>query len=81
MEMYEVVARNCNTCPKIKYSRKNLTKATAKFVALNLARAFRQVDILNQDTGEVMLSTYVSDEFFKKEMSEVEAIAMVEVHF
>ena len=81
MEMYEVVARNCNTCPKIKYGRKNLTKATAKFIATNLARAFRQVDILNQDTGEVMLSTYVSDEFFKKEMSEVEAIAMVEVHF
>ena len=81
MEMYEVVARNCNTCPKIKYGRKNLTKATAKFVALNLARAFRQVDIINQDTGEVMLSTYVSDEFFKKEISEIEAIAMVEALF
>ena len=81
MEMYEVVARNCNTNPKIKYSRKNLTKASALFVATNLERGFRQVDILNQDTGEVMLSTYVSDEFFKKEMSEVEAIAMVEVHF
>ena len=81
MELYEVVARNCNTCPKIKYGRKNLSKSTAKFVALNLARAFRQVDILNQETGEVMLSTYVSDEFFKKEMSEVEAIAMVEAHF
>lgn len=79
--MYEVVARNCNTNPKIKYSRKNLTKASALFVATNLERGFRQVDILNQDTGEVMLSTYVSDEFFKKEISEVEAIAMVEALF
>ena len=81
MEMYEVVARNCNTCPKIKYSRKNLTKATAKFIATNLARGFRQVDILNQNTGEVMSSTYVSDEFFKGELTEIEAIAMVEAHF
>ena len=81
MEMYEVVARNCNTCPKIKYSRKNLTKATAKFIATNLTRGFRQVDILNQNTGEVMFSTYVSDEFFKGELTEIEAIAMVEAHF
>jgi hypothetical protein len=78
MEMYEVVARNCNTNPKIKYSRKDMTKATAIFVATNLIRGFRQVDILNQDTGEVMYSFYMSDDFFKVELSEYEAMELVD---
>jgi hypothetical protein len=78
MEMYEVVARNCKTNPKIKYSRKDMTKATAIFVATNLIRGFRQVDILNQDTGEVMYSFYMSDDFFKAELSEYEAMELVD---
>lgn len=81
MTMYEVVARNCNTNPKIKYSRENLTKATAIFVASNLVRGFRQVDILNQETGEVMFARYESDDFFCGEMSPIEAIALVESCF
>jgi hypothetical protein len=81
MEMYEVVARNCKTNPKIKYSRKDMTKAMAIFVATNLIRGFRQVDILNQDTGEVMYSFYMSDDFFKAELSEYEAMAMVDSMF
>ena len=81
MEMYEVVARNCNTNPKIKYSRKNLTKGGAKFVARNLARAFRQVDILNQETGEVMSAIYSSSEFFVGDLTEYEAMELVDKHF
>lgn len=81
MEMYEVVARNCNTNPKIKYSRKNLTKAAALFVATNLERGFRQVDILNQDTGEVMRAFYMSDEFFRPSLTEYEAMAVVDSMF
>ena len=81
MTMYEVVANNCKANPQIKYSRKNLTKANSIFVASNLTRGFRQVDILNQDTGEVMYTYYMSDEFFKEEMSEYEAMELVDSCF
>jgi hypothetical protein len=53
----------------------------AIFVASNLARGFRQVDVLNQDTGEIMLSNYVSEEFFEEEMPSFEAIKRVEALF
>ena len=81
MEMYEVVARNCKTNPKIKYSRKNLSKASAIFVASNLERGFRQVDILNQETGEVMYSFYMSDEFFGPSLTEYQAMEVVDSVF
>ena len=81
MELYEVVAKNCDTAPRIEYSRKNLTKATAIFAASNLVRGFRQVDILNQETGEVMFARYESDDFFHGEMSPIETIALVESCF
>lgn len=81
MEMYEVVARNCKTNPKIKYSRKDMGKAVAYTVAVNLARAFRQVDVLNQETGEVMYSIYFSDEFFRPSLTEYEAMEMVDSLF
>lgn len=79
--MYEVVARNCKLNPKIKYSRKDMTKAVAYTVAVNLARAFRQVDVLNQETGEVMHSIYFSDEFFRPSLTEYEAMEMVDTLF
>ena len=81
MELYEVVAKNCDTTPRIEYSRKNLTKASAIFVAKNLVRGFRQVDILNQETGEVVFARYESCEFFINEMSPTEAINLVENYF
>ena len=81
MELYEVVAKNGDTAPRIEYSRKNLTKATAIFAASNLVRGFRQVDILNQETGEVMFARYESDGFFRGEMSPIETIALVESCF
>ena len=81
MELYEVVAKNCDTAPRIEYSRKNLTKATAIFVAANLARGFRQVDVLNQETGEVMYAFYLSDEFFEGELTEYEAMELIDRYF
>ena len=81
MAMYEVIANNCSTVPSIKYSRKDLSHAMALFVASNLARGFRQVDVLNQDTGEVMLSNYVSEEFFKEDITTLDAIKTVETMF
>lgn len=78
MQMYQVVAKNSTAQVSIEYSRKNFTKATALFAATNLMRGFRQVDIINQDTGEVMLSNYVSEEYFEKELTPYAAIELVE---
>ena len=78
MEMFQVVAKTCNSKPSIEYSRKDLTKATAIFVASNLMRGFRQVDIINQDTGEIMLSNYVCEDFFEKELTPYATIELVE---
>lgn len=81
MTTYEVIANNCNTMPSIKYSRKGLSKAMAIFCACNLARGFRQVDVLNDETGEVVLANYVGEDFFENDMTPTEAINTIEAMF
>ena len=75
---YKVIADNCNTCPKITYERGGLTKNTARFVATNLSQAFRRVDVLCEQTGEVMYNIYYSDDFIRPDFCELTAISVVE---
>jgi hypothetical protein len=81
MAKYEIKAENCNCAPNITYRRGDLTYEEAVYVSEVLACAFRQIDVLNQETGEVMVSQYVSCEFFKQQLTEAEAIATVEALF
>lgn len=70
---YTITADN-GINPKIvfSYSGLNILQARAAYNSLKLA--FRTVDVVNDITGEVMISLYRSDEFFEPAFSETEAI-------
>ena len=72
---FEVFADNCNR-PTITYRLGKLSACQAMAIARNLCKAFRDVRIVNEETGEVMYNCYFSDEFFSKEVSETRAITL-----
>ena len=77
---YTVTAENrCN--PYITYCIKNLTEKQARFAIKNLWTAFRSVEVVNEETGEVVFSHYEGDEFFQPSETEAEAIAKVSAIF
>lgn len=73
---YKVVAQNCDT-PRITVEVEGNRFAAAEYAFL-LRKAFRQVDVLNNETGEVMMNFYVSDEWFAAILSEAECIALLQ---
>ena len=48
----------------------NLTLSTLKSLISDLTRNFRQAEIMNNETGEVILTHYMSDEVFSSVMGE-----------
>lgn len=77
---YTVTAENrCN--PYITYSIQNLTEKQARFAIKNLWTAFRSIEVVNEETGEVVFSHYEGDEFFQPSETEAEAIAKVSAIF
>lgn len=77
---YTVTAQNCCN-PYITYCIKNLTKKAAYFATQNLCAAFRSIEVVNEETGEVVYSHYEGDEFFQPSATVVEAIARVNAVF
>ena len=77
MEKYEVYADNCN-CPNITYHVKGLSAHAAIFAAEHLSQGFRDVRVVNEETGEVMLNKYYNDHFYKPTMSEVECLSIAQ---
>ena len=73
---YSVFANNCSE-PKITYEISNLTANTARFIALNLAEGFREVEVICEDTGELVLSIYIDGDLFELKYDELEAIEAV----
>ena len=62
---YTVTAKSCESAPHIEFSiSANIFQASFYFKAL--ARAFRDVTMTSDDTGEVMKAFYESDEIFKQ---------------
>lgn len=77
---YTVIAENrCN--PYITYTIQNLTEKQARFAIKNLWTAFRSIEVVNEETGEVVFSHYEGDEFFQPSETEAEAIAKVNAIF
>lgn len=73
---YKVVAQNCDT-PRITVEVEG-NRFTAAEYAFFLRKAFRQVEVFDKETGEVMMSFYVSDEWFAAILSEAECIALLQ---
>jgi hypothetical protein len=77
---YTVTAENrCN--PYITYTIQNLTDKQARFAIKNLWTAFRSIEVVNEETGEVVYSHYEGDEFFQPSETVAEAIAKVNAIF
>lgn len=77
---YAVTAENrCN--PYITYHIEKLTEKQARFAIKNLWTAFRSIEVVNEETGEVVFSHYEGDEFFQPSETEAEAIAKVSAIF
>lgn len=70
---YSVIADNCNS-PRITYEVKGLAKNAAKFLAEHLGQAFRKVDVICEQTGEVVYNMYYNDDFKKTGMREIECL-------
>ena len=73
---YTVSADNCNA-PRITCEIKGQTDRSAKFLAENLSRAFRDVRVICEQTGEVMYSFYYNDDFKKSTMSQIDCLATI----
>ena len=77
---YSVTAENrCN--PYITYHLEGLTEKQARFAIKNLWTAFRSIEVINEETGEVVFSHYEGSDFFQPSETEAEAIAKVNAIF
>lgn len=77
MLTYSVTADNCNA-PKIIYKVEGLSSRAAKFLAEHLSQAFRQVEVIAEETGEVAYALYYDSDFKKPSMSEVECLSIAQ---
>lgn len=73
---FTVEASNCDT-NRIEVRYPHLSACQANAVLCLLVASFRDVKIINDETGEVMRSSYWSDEFFSTDMYEDECLCAV----
>lgn len=72
---YSVSADNCNS-PKITYKVQGLASKAALFLANHLAEGFRKVEVICEETGELVYDIYYNDTFRKPKMDEIECLAL-----
>jgi hypothetical protein len=80
MLTYSVKADNCNA-PKITYEVKGLAKKSALFLANHLVEAFRNVEVLCEQTGELVYNVYYNDDFRKTTMDELTCLSIAQSIF
>lgn len=74
---YSVSADTCEN-PKITVEYKGLSMDKARQVAMALEGAFRKVDVICEQTGEVMYNVYYSSEYYNKGYTCSDALGVVE---
>ena len=74
---YSVSADTCES-PKITVEYKGLSMDKARQVAMALEGAFRKVDVICEQTGEVMYNVYYSSEYYNKGYTCADALKVVE---
>lgn len=72
---FKVVAENCET-PHIRIEVEGNRFSAFEYANL-LTKAFRQVDVYCNETGEVMSNSYISDDWFTPSLSVTECIAIL----
>ena len=73
---YQIIANNCNS-PKITCEIDGQAVRSAKFLAENLSRAFRDVRVICEQTGEIVYSFYYNDDFKKQSLDEISCLATI----
>ena len=73
---YTLEADNCMN-PKIAVSYRGLDSKTAFKIAKVMVKAFRDVRIVSEQTGEIAYNCYYDEEFFAQSIGESEAIDMM----
>lgn len=74
---YTVTADNYCSTPKIVFSHSGIHGDHILTTANCLRKAFRKVEVINEQTGEIVFDYYVGDEFFEPVFGITEAIDMV----
>ena len=77
---YVVSANNCNA-PKITYEVKGLTEKSALFLANHLVEAFRKIEVVCEQTGELVYDVYYNDDFRKPTMDELTCLSIAQSIF
>ena len=77
MLTYSVKADNCNA-PKITYEVKGLASKSALFLAKHLTEAFRSVEVVCEQTGEIAYQTYYNDDFRKPTIDELTCLSIAQ---
>ena len=75
---YTVKADNGQHKPRIEFSHDAVAGHQAKAVALLLTKAFRNVEVLCNETGEVMFHNYVACEWFEPDLEISTVLSVVE---
>ena len=75
---YTIKADNGHHRPRIEFSHEAVPGDRAKGLAILLTKAFRNVEVTNNETGEVMFTNYISGDWFESELSISTVLALVE---
>ena len=76
-ETYTISCETCENIPSIKFEISGLSAGKAKRMADVAQKAFRDVRILNDCTGEVMKSIYLDRDWFIQSLQYGTAIDMM----
>ena len=75
---YTIKADNGCYRPRIEFSHEAVPGHKVKGLALLLTEAFRNVEVTNNETGEVMFTNYVSGDWFESKLSISTVLSLVE---
>lgn len=75
---YNITAENCGGLYSLSFSKSRVPKRyVAKLIKI-LSEGFRDIQVVNSETGEIAINSYLNDEFFIKEETEGETLRQVE---
>ena len=78
--MYNVTLDNCSCKPKIKVEGKVLPNEFPTFVKIAMNQ-FRHIVAINDETGEVMMDFYFSDEVYPSDFTAITVLRKIEDFF
>ena len=66
---FNITIDSCENCPKIIATFENIPEEKLPDVLFYAKRAFRSIEVINNQTGEIAYSRYICCELFENEIS------------